>query len=267
MGGANNPALTLLEKLPNKTLYDGKLIIFTPFYNSQGYSAYIASLIETSMYLERLGIAWDYWSKSGDFHIERAVNSALEDFLASDATDILMIDSDERFEPMAVMRLLAHEDEVVGGAYRMKNRWEEYTCVLKRDERGVPVGKIIKDGTALIEALRVPAGFLRIKKSALLKFKEAYPDLHYQDGEKQVWQYFTTMLKDGIFFSQDYTFSERIRAAGVKLWIDPNITIGHFGPIEHVGNLDKHLREGQKTKQAFETVKKMAEEIQARSAA
>lgn len=263
---------SLVTSLPNQTTYKGKLIIFTSFYDWKGYAPYIQSLVATSMVLERLGIKWDFWPVFGDFHIERAYNEAYTRFLNDpEATDLLAIDSDQSWDVMGVLRLLSHPEEVVGGSYRMKNAWERYTALLKTDETGTPVGKILGDGTALLEASRLPWGFLRTKKSAIEKYRDVYPELKYKgkDGDNLIvcqQQYI-----DGTFFSQDFLFSERLKKIGIQLWCDPNITIGHFGNTEYSGNLDKALRELKTVQaeysglaEALDTVNKMAEEIKSR---
>jgi hypothetical protein len=228
--------------------YGGGLVIFTSFYEQRGYAGYIKSLVTTQMVLERLGIRYDYWAASGDFHVERALNKALTNFMRSDFTDFINIDADEAWDPEGLMRILLNEEEIVGGSYRMKNRWGAWTAT-PRTVAGVPDGKLKADGEPLIAAERLPAGFLRIKKTALEKFAAAYPERWYWDTHDEtkerikVVQFFTTSLRDHEMFSQDFTFSEDMKAIGVPLWIEPNVTIGHFGLVEHVGNLDRHLRQ------------------------
>lgn len=242
------PALQQV-RLPSAQ-YGGRLVIFTSFYKQQGYAGYIRSLAITQMVLERMGIAYDYWPASGDFHVERALNKALTNFLASDYTDFLQIDSDESWDVEGLMRLITRPAEIVAGAYLMTNRWTRWTAVLKT-EGGAPVGELV-DGEPVLQAERVPAGFLRITKPPLLRFQEAYPDRWYWDthdetGERmKVTQFFTTSLRDHEMFSQDFGFSEDLKAIGVKLWVEPNITIGHFGLTEHVGNLEASLRENKR---------------------
>jgi hypothetical protein len=241
----------------NITTYDGKVILFTNFHEFLGYAPYARSLATTITAFERFGIKWDYWQCAGYFHPDRAVNSALHDFINSDATDIIMIDADESWEAEGVMRLLAHPQEIVSGSYRMKNRWDEYVGVLKRKD-GQPIGKMLPDGTALLEALRVPGGFVRIKKTALLKFKEHYKDLDISDTGQEYFPFFERIKVNGEIFSQDYAFSHRWIEMGGKLWIDPNLKISHWGWTEHCGDLDKHLRDKKKEQDAFDMVAKMA---------
>lgn len=237
--------------------YAGSLVIFTPFYEGRAFAGYTHSLALSAMVLDRLGIKWDYWCSSGDFHVERALNKALTNFAESDHTDFVCIDSDEAWNPDGLLRLLSHDKEMVGAAYRKKNRWSQWTAAIKLEANGVPAGEMTATGP-LIRAERLPGGFLRFTKPALAKFREAYPDDWYWDTEDttpgveplkvKVAQYFTTSLRDHEFFSQDFNFCERIKAAGVELWLEPNITIGHHGLTEYIGNLDQELR-GEHAKQ------------------
>lgn len=222
--------------------YEGSLVLFTSFYEQRGYAGYIHSLAVTGMVLERIGVKWDYWPSAGDFHVERAVNLALSRFVASDFTDFLNIDADESWDPEGLLRLISRPDPVVGGLYRMKNKWDTWTGTLKVNENGVPEGKV-QDGSPMIEAKGLPFGFLRLKKEPLIAYQKAFPDRWYWDGEEKVTQFLTTRIRDNTFFSQDINFSLDMKELGFPLWIEPNVTIGHFGLVEHIGNLDRELRD------------------------
>lgn len=255
-----------LPTLPGKFSYTGKLVIFTPFYQSFATAHYTRSMVATSIVLERLGVRWDYWPYPGDFHVERACNMALTKFLEDEeATDFLLIDSDESWDPVPVLRLMMHPHEVVGCAYRMKNAWEKYTCLLKM-ENGRYQGYVGADGKAMIRAERIPAGFMRLRKSAVQKFADNAGDEWYWDGERKVPIFFKTGVRNHQFFSQDFNLSERLKELGCELWIDPNADIGHAGLVEHQGNLDAWLKKKAEENKAFATVKQMAGDIEKRAA-
>lgn len=262
------PVECRLPKLPNATTYQGKLVVFTAFYDYKGYAPYIASMIQTTMWLERLGIEWDYWHIYGDFHFDRALNQAMTNFMRSDATDIILIDSDLKWDAEAILRLLSHDVDVVAGSYRMKNQWEQYTGIVQRDEAtGMVRGKMLADGTALVRADRVTGGFTRFRRSALQKFADAHPELHYADGQGQSCGFWHSLIKDGLFHSHDYVQSNRWLEIGVELWIDPNLELTHYGTVGYSGTLDNHLRNGPKEQAAFDVLKQMASDIAARPAA
>ncbi len=225
-----------------KVPYSGKLAIFTSFYSHYAYAPYVISLAQTLRLLSELGIAHEYLARPSDFHVERAINNTLTELTErDDFTDVLLIDSDESWEPQDVVRLLFHPEEIVGATYPMKNNWSEYVGTVKQED-GVPIGKMLADGTALLEADRLAAGFLRLKVSALRKWAEAYPDLksHEPDGAKT--QFFSRMLVDGVMHCQDMAFCRRWQDIGGQLWLDPMVKIGHWGMVCHSGDYDAHLR-------------------------
>lgn len=255
--------------------YTGKLAIFTSFYSYHAYAPYCIALAQTLGVLSKLGVQWDYLARPSDFHIERAVNNTLTELMErDDFTDVLLIDSDESWEPQGVVRLLMHPDEIVAGSYRMKNHKSAYVGNYLTED-GVPIGRILKDGSALLEADRVAAGFLRIKISALRKFADAYPDLWSVEPDGRKFQFFQRALLEEADGSktmgcQDMVFSKRWRDIGGKLWIDSAVKIGHWWMEEHPGDLDKHLRakaKEEETKAAFEVVRQMAEEVKSRQVA
>lgn len=253
--------------------YKGKLAIFTSFYSFQAYAPYVISLAQTLGVLSRLGIEHEYMARPSDFHVERAINNTLTELMErDDFTDVLLIDSDESWEPEGVVRLLQYPDEIVAGSYRMKNHDDAYVGSIKHRD-GIPVGRIYPDGTALIEATRVAAGFLRIKISALRKWAAAYPELVSEEHDGKKVQFFSRGIKDGIQHCQDMMFSRRWIDIGGQLWIDPTLKINHWWMECHKGDFDGYLKNLKKKQEqatsdekAFEIVRQMAADIKRRAA-
>lgn len=246
--------------------YTGKVILFTTFYEYRAYAPYTKALVFTCGLLERLGIKWDYWQRAGDFDVDNAINCTLTKFLKDpEATDFLMIDSDEHWKPEDVVRLLTHPEEIVAAPYRMKHMWGHYTVVPKEVD-GVPVGKVLPDGTCLIEAERLPAGFLRLKKTAVQRFHDAYPELRYREPEGEVTAFFDRYRVNGSRHSEDFGFSRRWREIGGQLWIDPVIKVDHYGLTEYPGDYHQYLINRKKENDAFAVIEQMAREIEKRAA-
>lgn len=247
------------------TPYTGKLAIFTSFYSFHAYSPYVISLAQTLGVLSKLGIEWDYIARPADFHIERAINNTLTELMErDDFTDVLLIDSDESWKPEDVVRLLMHPQEIVAGSYRMKNNGDEYVGSLKWVD-DCPVGIMLPDGSALLEAERVAAGFLRIKLSALRKWAAAYPELVSDEPDGKKVQFFSRMVaKDhegnNVVHCQDMAFSRRWREIGGQLWIDPMLQVDHWWTTCYPGNFDKHLRKKKADLEAFAIVEQMAKD-------
>ena len=253
-------------KLP----YEGKFAIFTSFYSHIAYAPYILSLAPTLGALSKLGVDWDYLARPSDFHIERAVNNTLTEVMErGDFTDILLIDSDESWNPADVIRLLLHPEEIVGASYRMKNKWEEYVGQIAYKD-GLPRGKMLADGTPLLRAERIAGGFMRIKVSALRKWAESYPELISEEPDGKKVQFFSRMIEGGEVYCQDMAFCKRWLDIGGELWIDPNINVTHWGMTPYKGDLNGYLKAihtpKEDPKAAFEVIKKMAQDIKERAA-
>lgn len=258
------------------TPYKGRVAIFTSFYSFQAYAPYCISLAQTLGVLSKLGIDWDYLARPSDFHIERAINNTLTELIEHGGfTDVLLIDSDESWEPEGVVRLLMHPQEIVAATYRMKNNPKEYVGSLVYDEDGDIRGKVLPDGTALIAAERVAAGFLRIRLDALKRYMAAYPNLWSDEPDGRKFQFFQRAPieeADGkvVMGCQDMVFSKRWRDIGGELWIDPMVKVGHWWMECHQGDFDKHLRakaEVSKAKEAFAVVAQMAKDAAERRVA
>lgn len=239
--------------------YQGKLIIASPLRTGEAYSAYIAALGETRLTLERMGIDHDYWPLDGDSYVDRARNTICARFLESDATDLLFIDSDEGWDVAGVLRLLKHQEEIVGGSYPIKNNWNHWGAVpLLHDDGRTPVGKVKPDGSILVAAKFLPAGFMRIKREALERFVQKYPDRFYFDASadpgapnRKFHAFFHCIydFENHARYGEDTGFCKQWREMGGEMWIEPCITIGHFGVKEWRGNYDEFLRSNKAANQ------------------
>lgn len=231
-----------------------KVIIATPFYEMRGFSPYIFSLTHTIRLMTQAGIEHEFWELSGDSYVDRAKNTIMTKFLEDpDATDLFMIDSDMAWDPDAVIKMLMLPEEIVVGSYPQKNGWSKWTSApeVKEGEDGKfhPVGRMLEDGSALIKSQYLAGGFMRIKRQALQKFKDSYPQYRYKDSsadpgapEREYVEFSTCEIKDGLRWGEDRVFGKRLGAIGIEAWIYPNINFGHYGIKGWTGNFDHWLR-------------------------
>lgn len=228
-----------------KLKYQGMVMIATPFYNLQAYSTYVQSMVQTVQVLERLGVEFRFLPIHGDSYVNRARNTICKKFLDSECTDLFFIDSDEDWDTLAFLRILTSPFDVIGASYKMKNNWEAWTATLKVSD-GQPMGQIVAPGHAVLEALILPCGFMRLKRKVLEDFASAYPGLRYADigAEGQPTEYvnfFETATIDGVFHGEDATFCRRWRDIGGQLWVEPRAHITHYGIRGWTGNLHESL--------------------------
>jgi hypothetical protein len=91
------------------------------------------------------------------------------------------------------------------------------------------------------------AGVNREKELLLLKEIDALIDTQNGSGVdlKSLKPKFDDLKGMRDFIGEDYTFSNRLRAMGIPLFIYPNATISHFGVNHWTGNYDTFLKAQQ----------------------
>lgn len=195
----------------------GKVIIASPVLGAGSHSRFINSLLASTRCLEKLGVDWDWWSFAALSDLEK--NTVCARFLESDATDLFFIDASLEWSPLGLLRVLTNPHEVVGGTFISGQKWSALPIL----KDGNPQG-IMNDDAPLLETGCISSSFLRIKKTALQKFRDKYPELQYKD--ERSW-----MAKDYVFTSffetvrnesSDKVFSARMREI-CQLWIEPQI--------------------------------------------
>jgi hypothetical protein len=227
-----------MELMSAKELFKGrKLVIATPFYNLQGYSPYIKSLVASLRLCWEVGIDAGLLPVEGDSYIGRARNSIMTQvYDKTDTTDLIFIDSDESWEPEDVLRLMMSDKAVVGGTYPLKNNWARWshTCVIAPS--GAPMGDA---KTKELLCVAIPAGFMRISRKAMDLMAEAYPEKMFVPGSAMgkdpIYEWFGERFEDSVF-------CQRYRDAGGEIWLQPNLTIKHYGTEEHSGNYSDFLQ-------------------------
>lgn len=199
------------------------------------------SLLHDIVALAARGDRFTLLDFSGSAQIFDARAEICEHFLSiEDSTDLVMIDHDVIWEAGALLRLLDYPVDVVAGIYPHR-----------RDPITYPISwtdakELWADPeTGLLEVAGVPGGFLKISRAALLKMKAHYTDLEYAcdrvPSGKAVglFEPYRIGLKK---LSEDYAFCQRWRDIGGKVWIDPDISMGHIGNKTFEGHIGNWLK-------------------------
>lgn len=173
----------------------------------------------------------------GDCHVDDARNRLVRDFLATDCTDLVFIDADVGFEAQDLLRLLAHDRDIVGGTYPLKQAIEQFPVRLKP-------GEVWADPDGLIEVDGLPTGFLRIRRAVLEKLARLSVPYRFcgSDDDAPASLIFERTIVDGGRTSGDYSFCNKARAAGYKLYADPECYLSHTGENTWIGSLGSHLK-------------------------
>jgi hypothetical protein len=218
----------------------GKLMIGTPAYDGKLGVSYVQGLIETERAMRDAGMSLSLHFTLQNSLVMHARNEIVADFLRSDCSDLLFVDSDIGFSGADVLRLLSYDLPVVAGVYRRKT--ESLSFVVRFPEGGTVTRQ---RATGLVEASRVGAGFLRLRRDALERMVAAHPDLRYVPAGKSPdmphYALFDTAMIDGELNGEDWTFCHRWRALGGRIWVDPELALVHVGSHSYAGALKDAL--------------------------
>ena len=169
----------------------------------------------------------------GDSLVSRSRNTITADFLASDCTDLLWIDSDLVFSPEHIARIVSHDLDVVGGFYPKKQEGElQWVCNCLDGEQPPPDPK-----TKLQQVKYIGTGFMRVRRHVFERMIEEYgPWIGYMsDGTKRKeWDFWAVgphQFPDGNrrYLSEDWMFCQRWLDIGGKVYADAGIVLKHIG--------------------------------------
>lgn len=167
----------------------------------------------------------------GDSLVTRARNTLSADFLQSDCSHVLFIDSDLIFSSEHVYRLMQHKEDLVGGLYPKKQtgpvQWVCNACDYPTTKR--------EDG--LQEVKYIGSGFMRISRHVFDSMIERYgdsikykPDHNIRD-EYDFWPVGPYRFANGYirYLSEDWYFCQRWADLGGKIWADTRSVAKHIG--------------------------------------
>jgi hypothetical protein len=201
---------------------DRQLVVLVP------YLGHIAPACEEGLReLERRGHS--VWRMPGHSDIARGRSMIATSALHEGYDDLLWVDSDIAFATHDVEKLRGHDLGIVGGVYAQKG--PRRLCM---NPLTVPATITFGEGGGLVEVAHIATGFL-------LTRRELYDDVrrHHKlprcgRDTPGIIPFFHSIVdgdeeKGFRYLSEDYSFCERARAAGHKIFADTTIRLGHVG--------------------------------------
>jgi hypothetical protein len=182
--------------------------------------------------------------KHGDSLVTRARNCLTAEFLESDCTHLLFIDSDLMFSVDDVVRIASHDLDLVGGMYPLKIEGELQWCgngLLGKAE--TPSGVPPKAESANLpegveEARYIGTGFMCIARHVLTKMLLADgQEITYQSDSpphKTEYDFWRVGVRDTgdvrrRYLSEDWFFCQRWLELGGKVYADKDVVLRHVG--------------------------------------
>lgn len=201
------------------------------------YPAYIEAMERSVPALDAAGIKHQLVLEVGSVYISWARANMLQKAMKTDADTFVFLDHDMSWQPEDLVRLITQPGDVVAGTYRYKNDDEEYMGKWLTDVDGRPT--VRPDGT--LHGHGVPAGFLKVTRSAVERFREAYPELIF-GPEGEYIDLFNHGACEGLWWGEDFAFSRRWRECGGEIVLIPDLNITHHTYTQAFpGNLHEFL--------------------------
>lgn len=247
-----------------------RLFVAAPMYGGQCAGMFTRSIADLSALCAKYQIPMQLYFLFNESLITRARNYCVDEFLRSEATHLMFIDSDIGFNPQDVLALLAlvTDDspyDVIGGPYPKKCiSWEkiklavdkgvadndpnvlerfvgDYVFNPKGNTKEIPLGEPV-------EVLEIGTGFMMVRRKTFQDYEKAFPELHYKpdhvrtahfDGSREIMAYFDCIIdpQSKRYLSEDYMFCYNVQKMGSKVWFCPWMQLQHVGSYIFGGSL------------------------------
>lgn len=247
-----------------------KLFLAAPMYGGQCAGMFARSVMDLSARCAAHQIQLQVYFLFNESLITRARNYCADEFMRSDCTHMMFIDSDIGFNPddvLLMMSLMSDESEydVMAGPYPKKCiSWEkvkqasdkgfgdnnpndlskyigDYVFNPKTDTQAIPINQPV-------EVLEAGTGFMMIRRKTFEKYQEAFPELMYRpdhvrteafDGTREIMAFFDCIIEPTSkrYLSEDYMFCYNVQKAGMKVWFCPWMRLSHVGTFVFEGSL------------------------------
>jgi hypothetical protein len=240
-------------------------------YGGMAHGLYIKSSLDLQNVMSKYGIETKFSFLFNESLITRARNYLVDEFLRSECTHLLFIDSDISYSAQDVVALMALDKDVIGGPYPKKAiNWENVAKAARQNPDMEPneleklvgqyVFNVVKGTksfsvTEPLEVMEIGTGFMMVKREVFDKMKDAYPTIHYKpdhvgqanfDGTRYIHAYFDTVIdyKESItgggsdrYLSEDYMFCQMWRKIGGQIYLCPWMKTQHVGTYAFTGNM------------------------------
>ena len=216
--------------ITKEKLQERKIMVATPMYGGQCAGMYTKSSVDLAAIGQQWGMDIRFFYLFNESLITRARNYCVDEFMRSDCTHLMFIDSDIGFDPNDVLTLAALQSDnpedddydVICGPYPKKCiSWEKVKSAVDKgygDENPEKLQRYVGDYVfnpagdspvikldEPVEVLEAGTGFMMIRKNTFEKFAEAYPNLSYKpdhvrtahfDGSREIMAYFDALIDD-----------------------------------------------------------------------
>lgn len=210
-----------------------KLFIAIPVYHEIPVP-FLFSLLD--LLVGKLSVPYEIKFTTGESLISRARNRLAADFLESNCSHLLFIDSDILFTLSDIDKLVKRDLDIVGGLYTAKRPDVVLWCANTFEGQDV---KPEDDGLVRLKFLAT--GFLMIARNVFEKMIEVDGEtIGYRSDltcnkNRQEYDFFRVGVKrdQDRYLSEDWWFCQRANDMGFKIWADSDVILRHLGKAEY----------------------------------
>lgn len=257
---------TTTEELRKYSIFIG-----VPMFGGQCSGLFAKSTTDLATMCARYGIEIKFYYLFNESLVQRARNYVVDEFLRSECTHLMFIDSDIGFNAKDILSLLAiqvsdHDSyDIVTGPYPKKTiAWEKVKTAVEKgaaadnpfvlnhyagDYAFNPVQnmKSFKLNEP-VEVAEAGTGFMLIPRKTFEEYESKYPQYKYKpdhartenfDGTRDIMAYFDCAIDPDSrrYLSEDYFFCHNARKIGLKVWMCPWIELAHVGCYTFKGSM------------------------------
>ena len=258
------------EQIDIASLKDKRIFLATPMYGGNCSGFYTKSIADLQKFCTQNDIHLHLYYLFNESLITRARNYCVDEFLRSDCTHMMFVDSDIGFWFMDVIKLLylcnpEEGKDIVTGPYPKKTvAWEKVATAVKaghadnnpfnlQEFAGDYVFNPVRNQKSFkvnepVEIMEGGTGFMMIHRSVFDDYAEAYPELKYRpdhtrtdnfSGDRMITAFFDCVIdpESKRYLSEDYMFSRYARKIDKHIWMCPWMQLQHVGTMSFRGNL------------------------------
>lgn len=238
------------------------IFVATPMYGGQCFGYFTQSCLQLSNLCKTKDVDVSFSFLFNESLIQRARNLLAQHFLKSEATHMMFIDADIRFNPEQIFPMLEADKDIICGIYPKKEI--NWTTVKMAMDANVPndqlkfhtgafVVNLVDYQTEVTVPVNEPVeiwnggtGFMLIKREVFENLVGKVPtylnnvlDMTNKENGETINEFFATSIEDDsrILLSEDYYFCKKAREHGMKVWAAPWVQLAHIGTYAFEGQL------------------------------
>lgn len=198
----------------------------------------VKSLWATQVDCFKMNIPCHLGMVSGSSVVQWARDEVVDLYLQTDSNRLFWIDSDMVWEPNDFIRLLAMSKlhEVVSAAYPAKN--DTPTFYVNHD-KGMG---LVRGEYGLVEIWGIGLGFTVMRREVVNALAENAKWITDEASGKTMASIFRVDQENGKRRGEDMALFQDIRDLGYKVWLDPEIDLGHIGQKIYRGTIRDALK-------------------------